>query len=98
MKGWIGWVLLGLTLVVAFVGWKNAQPEPETELLARKSVCADAKACIVMSDKPGAIKTDMVRRRYQWTTSDGPVVVTCARAYWLVGAWACTAAAGEIER
>jgi hypothetical protein len=98
MKGWIGWVLLGLTLVIAVIGWRNAQPEPETETLARKSVCADAKACVVMSDRPSAVKTDVARRRYQWVTSEGPVVVSCKREYYLVGAWGCTAQPGQIER
>lgn len=92
MKGWIGWVLLGLTLLVALAGWRNAQVEPETETLARASVCGTDRACVVMSDRPSAVRTDVISRRYQWTTSEGPVVVTCRRAYALVGAWSCTGA------
>jgi len=99
VKGWIGWVLLGITLVVAVIGWRNSQPEPETELLARKSVCTGDKPCVVMSDKPNVIKTDVAHRRYQWTTSEGPVVVTCKREYYLAGAWGCASEVGAtIER
>lgn len=94
MKGWIGWVLLGLTLLVAVAGYRNAQPEPETEQLARGTVCGAVKTCVVMSDRPSVVRTDVIRRRYQWTTSDGPVIVTCRREFYLAGAWGCTAAPG----
>lgn len=94
MKGWIGWVLLGVTLLVAVAGWRNTQPEPETETLSRASVCGTSKACVIMSDRPSVVRTDVIRRRYQWTTSEGPVVVTCRREYAFAGAWGCTAAPG----
>lgn len=97
MKGWIGWVLLGLSLLVVAAGYRNAQPDPETETLSRTSVCGTDKTCVVMSDRAHVVRTDMIRRRYQWTTSNGPIVVTCRREFWFAGTWSCTAAPGSLE-
>jgi hypothetical protein len=95
MKGWIGWVLLALSLLVVFAGYRNSQPGPETESPARASACAD-KSCTLMSDRPSAVSTDFFRRRYQWTTSEGPVVTTCTRELVLAGTWSCKAAPGSL--
>lgn len=95
MKGWIGWVLLGLSLLVVLAGYRNSQPQPETEALARSTACADNK-CTLMSDRATAVKTDFFRRRYQWTTSEGPVVTTCSRELIFAGTWTCAAAAGSL--
>lgn len=98
MKGWIGWSLLGLSLVVVAAGYRNSQPEPETETLARTVVCTAPHPCTVMSDRPGIVRTDFVQRRYQWVTSEGAMVVTCRREFYVGGAWQCTAAPGDISR
>lgn len=95
MKGWIGWILLGLSLLVVFAGYRNSQPAPETEDLARATACAD-KSCTLMSDRPSVVKTDFFRRRYQWTTSEGPMVASCSRELVFAGTWTCKAAPGSL--
>lgn len=96
MKGWIGWVLLGLSLALVAVGYRNVQPEAATEELARRHACAGVSGCVVMTDRPGIVRTDFVRRRYQWTTSEGKVVVSCRRAQYVAGEWVCETAPGDL--
>ncbi|MFO0631269.1 MAG: hypothetical protein U0168_00300 [Nannocystaceae bacterium] len=97
MKGWIGWVLLGLSLVVAVAGWRNAQPEPETEAQSRQHACS-TPGCTVQGERPTVVRTDVARRQYQWNTSSGPVTVSCKRRLWIAGAWECTATAGAMAQ
>jgi len=96
MKGWIGWVLLGLSLLLVAAGYRNAQPEPATEDLARGLACAGSSGCVVMTDRPGIVRTDFVHRRYQWTTSEGKMVVSCRRAMYVTGEWVCETEPGNL--
>lgn len=96
MKGWIGWVLLGLSLLLVAAGYRNMQPEAATEELSRTVACSGAKSCVLMSDRPGVVRTDFVRRRYQWLTSEGTIVVACRREFYVAGTWTCTAAPGAL--
>jgi hypothetical protein len=96
MKGWVGWLLLVLSVLVALAGYRNSRNEPETEELARGVVCSVAQDCVKMSEKPSAVRTDFVRRRYQWSTSLGAVHVVCRRRLLFIGNWSCEAKQGEL--
>jgi hypothetical protein len=96
MKGWIGWILLALSLVIALLGYRNSRPEPETQELAAGVVCTVAKGCVKTSPAPHTVRTDYVRRRYEWNTSVGPVHVVCKRAAWFIGSWSCEAKQGSM--
>lgn len=96
MKGWIGWILLALSLSIALAGYRNSRNEPETEELARGVVCSVAKDCVKASERPNTVRTDYVRRRYEWATSIGPVHVVCKRKLWLVGNWTCEPKTGVL--
>lgn len=97
MKGWIGWVLLVLSLLVALAGFRNQRAELETEELSRTVVCQLGEPCTVDAKRPGKIRTDVLRRRYEWTTSLGLVTVTCRREYWLEGHWQCVPVRGAMD-
>ena len=96
MKGWIGWILLVLSLLIALAGYRNSRNEPETEELARGVVCSVAQDCKKASERPHTVRTDYVRRRYEWATSVGPVHVVCKRHLWLIGNWTCEAKQGAL--
>jgi hypothetical protein len=96
MKGWIGWLLLGLSLLLVGAGYRNMRAEPETEELSRAIVCSGDRSCVLMSDRPGIVRTDFVRRRYQWLTSEGTIVVACHREFYVAGTWTCQATPGAL--
>jgi hypothetical protein len=96
VKGWVGWILLVLSLLVAVAGFRNSRAEPETEEMARGVVCSVAEGCKRNSERPHTVRTDFVRRRYAWNTSVGPAYVVCTRKLILTGAWVCEAKQGEM--
>lgn len=96
MKGWIGWILLVLSIAIALAGYRNSRNEPDTEEMARGVVCSVGKDCVKKSERPVAVRTDFVRRRYEWATSNGPVHVVCRRALVFIGNWSCEAKQGEL--
>lgn len=96
MKGWIGWILLVLSLLVALGGYRNSRADPDTEEMARDRVCSIAEGCKRDGDRPHTVRTDFVRRRYGWNTSAGPAYVVCTRKLVFAGNWVCEAKAGEM--
>ncbi len=96
MKGWVGWILLALSLLVAVAGYRNQRAEPGTEEQSRFAACDLGEPCSPLAERPYKIRTDVLRRRYEWTTSVGPVTVTCRRRFVFVGEWACVTAKGEL--
>jgi hypothetical protein len=96
MKGWVGWTLLGLSLVVALAGYRNQRVELETEELSRTVVCQLGEPCTVNGERPHEIRTDVLRRRYEWGTSLGAVTVTCRRRFAFAGPWECVPVRGEM--
>ena len=96
MKGWIGWILLVLSLLIALAGYRNSRNEPETEELARGLVCSGVKDCKKTSERPHTVRTDYVRRRYEWATSAGPIHVVCRRVLVFIGNWQCEAKPGAL--
>jgi hypothetical protein len=93
VKQWIGWGLLALSLFITYQGWRNSQPQVQTQDMSRGVACEGKEGCTVEGDKPQKIATDFLARDYEWRTSTGPVSVRCQRAYVFLGAWACRAGA-----
>jgi hypothetical protein len=96
MKGWVGWILLGLSLVVAYQGLQNSRQDPALEAAARTVACDLEDDCELSSQRPGTIKTDVIQHRYEWGSSIGPVHVLCRRQWVFFGAWSCEPKKGAI--
>ena len=96
MKGWVGWTLLVLSLLVALGGYRNSRNEPGTEELARGVACSVGDDCKRTHERPSVVRTDYARRRYEWATSLGPVHVVCKRSLWFIGNWSCEAKQGVL--
>ena len=96
MKGWIGWILLALSLVVAYQGMQNSRQDPALEASARKVACDLDAACELRAERPGKIKTDVVQHRYEWSTTTGTVHVLCRRQLIFFGDWSCEPKDGPI--
>ncbi len=97
MKRWVGWVLLGISLVIAFQGYRNSVNDPATQDLARKVVCDGEAKCIVAEGPPTKVKTDIVSRTYEWNTSLGPITTECHRGAVFFGGWSCRPQRGSLE-
>lgn len=96
MKKWVGWVLLAFSVLLAWQGYRNSRAEPATEALALSSACPPG-VCVTMADKPTIVRTDVVRRQYQFVSSEGPVTVTCRRRLYFSGSWQCTSVLGALQ-
>jgi hypothetical protein len=96
VKGWIGWTLLALSLLVALAGYRNQRPELETEEQSRGVACDFQEPCTIDAKRPFKIRTDVLRRRYEWSTSIGPVTVTCRRRFVFAGNWQCVPERGPM--
>lgn len=92
------YAVLALCGVVVYLGYQNAQPEPYTEGLAVNVACdAEDGNCSVRDDRPREVRTSPVQRQYQFSTTQGPVIVTCRRDLIFVGPWNCTAESGSFH-
>jgi hypothetical protein len=98
MKGWVGYTLLAICLFVTYQGYRNSRTDVFNEQLARSVACTVDAACILKSERPGKVLTDIVRRRYEWPSNAGSIVVTCRRRYAFFGDWQCTAEYGSLGR
>jgi hypothetical protein len=96
MKGWVGWILLGLSLVVAYQGFENSRQDPKVETLAGQVACDVDPGCVLASERPHTIRTDVVQHRYAWNSSIGPVHVVCRREFVFFGAWNCSPRLGSL--
>jgi len=106
-RSFISYILLAVVLFVAYQSFQNSRPRPETEALSRNHACDLDGSCIVIgvkshrrgsdASKPTVVKTDMIRRRYEWATNVGSVVVTCKRAKLFMGSWGCTTELGKLK-
>ncbi len=84
--------------VLVYQGYENAQPRPATEQMALNTACDfDDGNCTVRDDRPREIRTNPVQRQYQFSTTQGPVIVTCRRDLLFFGAWTCTPVAGSFH-
>ena len=90
------YVLLAASLVLAYQAWQNSRLTSETEALSREAVCESG--CGVLRDRPNFTRTDPLRRRYEWRTTDGQKTATCTRELVFFGAWSCAAEEGAMGR
>ncbi len=97
MKAWVGYGLLAISLVVAYQAFQNSRSTPETEAQAKGVACDIDPDCMVKQRYPSEVRTDIVRRRYQWRTTQGPVTVECNRTMYLLGRWECTPTRGAMS-
>jgi hypothetical protein len=97
MKGWVGWILLALSLVVAYQGFENSKANPAVESAARAVACDVDAGCVLGSERPHTIKTDVFQHRYGWGSSVGPLHVLCRRQYIFFGAWKCEPKKGRMD-
>lgn len=96
MKGWVGYILLAASLVVAYQGFQNTRADPSTEELAQSVACDVTGDCVLKNDRPSEVRTDVFQRRYQWRSTEGPIVVTCRRQYVFFGGWSCDPERGSL--
>jgi hypothetical protein len=96
MKGWVGWILLGLSLVIAYQGYNNSRADPRTEEMARAMVCAEGSNCARKDERATEVRTDIIQRRYGFGTSEGPKHVLCRRTWIFFGNWECQVRSGSI--
>jgi anti-sigma-K factor RskA len=96
VKGWVGYALLAISLVIAFQGFSNVRSEETTVALARSVACDVDSRCVLKSEDPEETRTDVFGRKYQWRSSVGPVHAVCRRQLIFFGAWHCHSVAGEL--
>lgn len=89
------YVLLAVSIVISFQGWKNAQLTPETAKLARGHACDLDSSCIVLDEQPRIGRADVIRHRYEYNTTHGMMTVTCKRQWLFFGEWSCTVEKGR---
>jgi len=95
VKGLFGYVVLAVCLLLAYQGYQNTSDPGATESLAKSVVCEVDSQCVLKADRPREIRSDVLGRYYDWKTTVGPVEVTCRRALWFFGEWACSSAKPE---
>ena len=96
MKAWVGYILLGLSLFVAYQGYLNATPDPSMEETARTVACDLDPGCVLKSERPREIRADVFQRRYEWRSTMGPLHVVCRREYVFLGPWTCEPKKGSL--
>ena len=89
-------VIFAIFAFIALQSYKNAQPSPQIEAMARSTACAGTYGCEVKGERPNVIQTSVMSRRFQFATSSGDMVVTCKREYVWLGEWSCSASAGQL--
>jgi hypothetical protein len=97
MKKWVGWVLLAVSLVVAYQGYQNSVNDPRTQDLARQIACDGQAQCVLKEGAPSKVKTNIVSRYYEWSSNDGPITTECTREAVFFGGWKCKAQRGSLE-
>lgn len=94
----VAYAVLAACLVLVYQGYQNARPEPFTEGLALNVACdAEDGNCSVRDDRPREVRTSPVKRQYQFSTTQGPVIVTCRRELLFFGSWNCTVKPGSFH-
>lgn len=89
------YALLAVCAFLTYQSYENSRQRPETEELAKRIACDVDSQCILQSDRARFTRTDPIRRRYQFQSSVGPLLVTCKREMLWLGAWGCTSEKGS---
>lgn len=98
MKRIGSYALLAAALFLTYQSYENSRQRPETEEYAKRVACDIDSNCILQADIPGETRTDPIRRRYEFRTSIGAVLVTCKRQMLWLGDWKCTSEKGGFLR
>ncbi len=94
MKKLGSYALLAVCVFLTYQSYENSRQRPETEDLAKRIACDVDSSCILTQDRASQTRTDPIRRRYEFKTSIGLVLVTCSRAMVWMGDWKCTSEKG----
>lgn len=89
------YIMLAGSIALVVVGYFNSRLPPEFEPVARDAACTVAGTCIVTRERPNAMRSDPIQRRYEFETTEGPVLVTCRREFLVAGGWKCAAQRGS---
>ena len=105
LRTYLTYAFVALILFVTYQGYQNSRPGEDTLELSRSHACDLESGCIVVGvhrgrrvdrETPTAIKTDPLRRRYEWETNRGSVTVTCTRSNYFIGPWSCVTTRGKL--
>lgn len=89
MRNVIGFIVLAVSLVLAWQGYENSRLRADTLELSRDAVCSLYGGCA--RGTPTKMTSDIFRRQYEWLTPEGPYTATCTRKAVFFGAWNCNA-------
>ncbi len=92
MRNAIGFALFAVSAVIFWQGYNNSRLTPETLELSRTAVCDLYGGCA--RGTPTKQVSDIVRRKYEWLTPQGPYIATCKRSAVFFGGWSCN----DVER
>ncbi len=98
MQSVMAFLVVVLCLFVVVQGVENSSQSATEDMgqsLAKEHACDIDSAC-VLKGGPSVTKSDAFRRRYQFTTDQGSVTVTCTREHIWVGPWSCRSERGSI--
>lgn len=91
------YALLGLSLLLSYQAWQNSKTTPAIQALAKDHACDLDATCMVTEDRPRLGKTDVIRHRYEFQTTQGIMTVTCKRELVFFGEWQCVPQSGRID-
>jgi hypothetical protein len=94
----VSYGLLAVCIFITYQSYVNSRQESGTEELAKRIACDVDSACILTHDRASQTRTDPFRRRYEFKTTIGSVLVTCKRGMIWLGAWKCTPERGGFLR
>ena len=96
-KRLISYLIFAGCMVIAYQSYENSRLRPETEALSMRAACDVDGGCVVRDDHPYEQRSDPIRRRYEWRTTTGRVVVTCRRELVFFGEWECRSELGTLS-
>ncbi|WP_157596179.1 hypothetical protein [Plesiocystis pacifica] len=92
----MGIVLLSLTVVLCYQGWKNTNAVSTTKHIAKDHACDLDGSCIVTGDEATMAKTNPLWNDFEFTTTHGIMTVSCHRSLYFFGPWECTTREGRL--
>lgn len=87
------YAIAALSLVIAYQSWQNASYSDEILDLSHEAAMTIST---VDEHRPRMERYDPVRKRYEWHTDVGPVIVRCRRDLIFFGDWTCTPTQGRM--
>jgi hypothetical protein len=96
VRRFVSYAVLALSLFITWQSYENSRQRPETEAFAKQIACDVDSSCLLQTDHANVTRTDPIRRRYEYGTTVGPVLVTCKRSLLWLGDWSCAAERGSL--